>query len=136
MPSDVTTGADGDERMQRSDVRRRSDLNSKQPMASASSSSARSLFAESRTRLVERVAVNVDACGSVCRQAVRGSRSQELLVGAARSLAAQESAIDRTCGNVQKLRILATHLGYQWESIARSAHHVPSLRDQARSMEP
>ncbi|XP_043235661.1 BLOC-1-related complex subunit 7-like isoform X1 [Amphibalanus amphitrite] len=105
-------------------------------MASASSSSARSLFAESRTKLVERVAGNVEACGSVCRQVVRGSRSHETLLAAARATAAQESAIDHTCGTVQKLRILATHLGYQWESIARSAHQIPPLAEQARALPP
>ena len=58
-------------------------------MASASSSSARSLFAESRAKLVERVAANVEACGSLCRQVVRGSRSHETLLAAARATAAQ-----------------------------------------------
>ena len=58
-------------------------------MASASSSSARTLFAESRAKLVERVAGNVEACGSVCRQVVRGSRSHDTLLAAARATAAQ-----------------------------------------------
>ena len=60
-------------------------------MASASSSSARSLFAESRSKLVERVASNVESCGSVCRQVVRGSRSHDTLLAAARATAAQVS---------------------------------------------
>jgi len=105
-------------------------------MASASSSSAKSLFADSRVKLVDRVGANVESAGSLCRQVARGSRSQEVLGGAARAFAAQESAIDRTSGNVQKLRILATHLGFQLESVTRSARQVPALKEHVQSIQP
>lgn len=46
-------------------------------MTSASSSSARSLFAESKQRLAERVQVNMNNIASLARQIQRGSKSQE-----------------------------------------------------------
>lgn len=47
-------------------------------MASASSSSAKILFQDSKKRLAERVAVNVNNAGSVARQVFRGSKSNEV----------------------------------------------------------
>lgn len=47
-------------------------------MASASSSSARSLFADSKMRLADRVQVNVNNIASLARQVVRGSKSNEV----------------------------------------------------------
>lgn len=42
-------------------------------MSSACPQAAKSLFAESKRRLSDRVAVNVNNCASVARQIVRGS---------------------------------------------------------------
>lgn len=47
-------------------------------MASASSSSAKNLFSESKRRLADRVSGNVNSAASVARQIVRGSRSNEV----------------------------------------------------------
>lgn len=47
-------------------------------MASASSSSARFLFSDSKRRLADRVSVNVNNAASVARQIVRGSKSSEV----------------------------------------------------------
>lgn len=47
-------------------------------MASASSTSARSLFQDSKTRLADRVQVNVNNVAAVARQITRGSKSQEV----------------------------------------------------------
>jgi hypothetical protein len=48
-------------------------------MASASSTSARSLFIESKIRLADRVQVNVNNIASLARQIQRGSKSSEVL---------------------------------------------------------
>lgn len=50
----------------------------KPTMASASSTSARSLFQDSKTRLADRVQVNVNNVAAVARQITRGSKSQEV----------------------------------------------------------
>lgn len=48
-------------------------------MTSASSSSARCLFAESKQRLAERVQVNMNNISSLARQIQRGSKSNEVV---------------------------------------------------------
>lgn len=50
-------------------------------MASASSTSARSLFSESKLRLADRVQVNVNNIASVARQINRGSKANEVNYG-------------------------------------------------------
>lgn len=47
-------------------------------MTSASSSSARHLFSDSKRRLAERVNGNVNNAASVARQIVRGSKTNEV----------------------------------------------------------
>lgn len=49
-------------------------------MASASSSSAKNLFNDSKRRLADRVVGNVNNAASVARQIVRGSRSNEVFI--------------------------------------------------------
>ncbi|MCL4128888.1 UNVERIFIED_CONTAM: hypothetical protein GTU68_020350 [Idotea baltica] len=58
-------------------------------MASASSTSAKNLFIDSKLRLAERVQININNAGSICRQVLRGSRSADLLSHSARNLALQ-----------------------------------------------
>ena len=49
-------------------------------MASASSTSARSLFVDSKLRLADRVQVNVNNIASVARQIQRGAKSNEVSI--------------------------------------------------------
>lgn len=49
-------------------------------MASASSSSARLLFNDSKKRLADRINVNTQNAASVARQIVRGSKSTEVSI--------------------------------------------------------
>lgn len=49
-------------------------------MASASTTSARSLFVDSRNRLAEKVQVNLNNVASIVRQVQRGSKSHEVRV--------------------------------------------------------
>lgn len=56
-------------------------INEKQyGMASASSTSARSLFVDSKMRLADRVQVNVNNIASLARQIQRGSKSSEVML--------------------------------------------------------
>lgn len=48
-------------------------------MASASSTSAKSLFAESKFRLADRVQMNINNVGSLARQIQRGSKTSEVI---------------------------------------------------------
>lgn len=49
-------------------------------MASASSTSAKSLFADSKMRLADKVQVNVNNISSLARQIARGSKSSEVII--------------------------------------------------------
>lgn len=60
-------------------------------MASASSTSAKNLFADSKSLLARRVQVNVSNMGSICRQINRGSQSADMLTHSARNMALQVS---------------------------------------------
>ncbi|XP_046981033.1 BLOC-1-related complex subunit 7 [Schistocerca americana] len=104
-------------------------------MASASSTSARSLFLDSKMRLAERVGVNVSNIGSVARQIQRGSKSNEVLMHAARNFALQEHSIDNSEANLRKLQLIAAHLGYQQESLMKSAMLVEEVKEQVRAMQ-
>ncbi|GLH12927.1 Uncharacterized protein GBIM_17579 [Gryllus bimaculatus] len=83
-------------------------------MASASSTSARSLFVDSKLRLADRVQVNVNNIASVARQIQRGSKSNE---------------------NLNKLKLISAHLGYQQESLMKSAVLVEEVKEQVRAMQ-
>lgn len=47
-------------------------------MTSTSSTSAKLLFQDSKKRLADRIAVNLNNAGSVARQVFRGSKSSEV----------------------------------------------------------
>ncbi|XP_038218384.1 uncharacterized protein LOC119836981 [Zerene cesonia] len=103
-------------------------------MTSASSSSARSLFAESKQRLAERVQVNMNNITSLARQIQRGSKSNELLMKAARDTASTEPLMESTEANLKKMHLISVHMGYQYESILKSAQILSEASEQAANM--
>ncbi|CAK1591140.1 unnamed protein product [Parnassius mnemosyne] len=104
-------------------------------MTSASSSSARSLFAESKQRLAERVQVNMNNISSLTRQIQRGSKSNELLSKAARDFAATENLMENSEENLKKMQLIAVHIGYQYESIQKSAQMLLEIKEQVAQMQ-
>ena len=63
-------------------------------MASASSSSAKQLFADSKSRINQRVKYTVDGLGSLSRNLVRHSKSSDVLMQAAKTSCQQESILE------------------------------------------
>ncbi|XP_076663688.1 BLOC-1 related complex subunit 7 [Andrena cerasifolii] len=104
-------------------------------MASASSTSARSLFVESKMRLADRVQVNVNNIASLARQIQRGSKSGEILMHSARNFAQQEHGLEGAETNLKKLALIAAHLEYQMESINRSSMVLEEVTEQVRAMQ-
>ncbi|KAJ1519618.1 hypothetical protein ONE63_004892 [Megalurothrips usitatus] len=104
-------------------------------MASASSTSARSLFVESKLRLADRVQVNVNNIASVARQINRGSKSSETLFHTAKNMALQEHAIDNTEENLKKLQQTLLQLNQQQELIQRNAMLLDEVKEQVRAMQ-
>ncbi|XP_053618032.1 uncharacterized protein BORCS7 [Plodia interpunctella] len=103
-------------------------------MTSASSSSARSLFAESKQRLAERVQVNINNISSLARQIHRGSKSNELL-SAAREMAGLEALMESSEENLKKMQLIAVHMGYQFENIHQSAQMLTEIKEKVSSMQ-
>lgn len=104
-------------------------------MASASSSSAKNLFSDSKRRLAERVAVNVNNASSVARQIVRGSKSNEILMQAAKNFAYHESTVDNSIQNLKKMEIIFQHLNYQYDAIQQAAEKLEYVEEQVNAME-
>ncbi|CAK9814848.1 BLOC-1-related complex subunit 7 [Anthophora quadrimaculata] len=104
-------------------------------MASASSTSARSLFVESKMRLADRVQVNVNNIASLARQIQRGSKSSEILVHAAKNFAQQEHGLETMEANLKKICLVTTHLEYQMESINLSSVILEEVTEQVRAMQ-
>ncbi|KAJ2941324.1 hypothetical protein O0L34_g3524 [Tuta absoluta] len=104
-------------------------------MTSASSSSARSLFAESKQRLAERVQVNMNNISSLTRQIIRGSKSNELLTKATRDIAASETHLENSEENLKKMELIAVHMGYQFENIHKSALMLQEIGEKVNAMQ-
>lgn len=104
-------------------------------MASASSTSARSLFVDSKMRLADRVQVNVNNIASLARQIQRGSKSSEILMHTAKSFAQQEHGLEVAETNLKKLMLIATQLEHQMESVDRSSVLLEEVTEQVRAMQ-
>ncbi|XP_012236039.1 BLOC-1-related complex subunit 7 [Linepithema humile] len=104
-------------------------------MASASSTSARSLFIESKMRLADRVQVNVNNIASLARQIQRGSKSSEILMHASRNFAQQENGLEMMESNLKKIALITTHLEYQMDAIDKNSAMLEEVTEQVRSMQ-
>ncbi|XP_076652377.1 BLOC-1 related complex subunit 7 isoform X2 [Halictus rubicundus] len=104
-------------------------------MASASSTSARSLFVESKMRLADRVQVNVNNIASLARQIQRGSKSSDILMHSAKNFAQQEHGLENAETNLKKLTLIVTHLQFQMESLGRSSVILEDVTEQVRAMQ-
>ena len=104
-------------------------------MASASSTSAKNLFQDSKRRLAERVQVNVNNVGSVTRQMQRGSRSHDMLAQTARNFCQTESTMENTFNNLQKMQVLMAQLNQQDSSVNDSLRHLSDCKEQIQDMQ-
>jgi len=104
-------------------------------MASASSTSAKNLFQDSKQRLAERVQANINNIGSLTRQLQRGSKSQEILQQTVKNFSACETAINNTSANLEKLQVVTAQLDSQHRTVAAACEKVEQAREQARDME-
>ncbi|XP_037951816.1 uncharacterized protein LOC119683240 [Teleopsis dalmanni] len=104
-------------------------------MASASSSSARHLFNDSKQRLCDRVGVNVNNLGSVARQIVRGSKSNEILGQTIKNFTQVDIVSDYSSQNLNKMELILKHVNYQHDTILDSINHLDFVMEQVTSME-
>ncbi|KAH8373763.1 hypothetical protein KR200_002290 [Drosophila serrata] len=104
-------------------------------MASASSSSARHLFDDSKKRLCARVGVNVNNLGSVARQVVRGSKTNEIMHQTLKNFTQVDVVSDYSHQNLQKMTLILQHVGYQYDVMQDSVNHLDYLKEQVTAME-
>ncbi|XP_034108566.1 uncharacterized protein LOC133842633 [Drosophila sulfurigaster albostrigata] len=104
-------------------------------MASASSSSARHLFDDSKKRLCARVGVNVNNLGSVARQIVRGSKTNEIMHQTLKNFTQVDVVSDYSNQNLQKMTLILQHVGYQYDVMQDSVNHLDYLKEQVTAME-
>ncbi|KAI8038365.1 hypothetical protein M5D96_008259 [Drosophila gunungcola] len=98
-------------------------------MASATSSSARHLFDESKKRLCARVGVNVIIW------VVRGSKSNEIMHQTLKNFTQVDVVSDYSHQNLQKMTLILQHVGYQYDVMQDSVNHLDYLKEQVTAME-
>ncbi len=104
-------------------------------MASASSTSAKNLFSDSKRRLSERVQINVNTIGSVTRQVERGSKSKELLAQTSKNFAQTEATMENSFNNLQKMQVTLAQLNQQEQGVSSSLEKLQEVREQIRDMQ-
>ena len=104
-------------------------------MASASSTSARNLFQDSKRRLSERVQVNVNNLGSIVHQVQRGSKSNEMIQQSAKHFCQTESTMENSFNNLQKMQVLLAQMSHQQQTVKASIHQVEDVHEQIRDMQ-
>jgi len=103
-------------------------------MASASSSSARLLFNDSKSRLNQRVQYTVQGIASLTRNVVKSSKCSDLLTQQAKQFSQQEGLIETSELTLRKMQVLLTQLGYQYDSMKTSSRALMDIKDQTDSM--
>uniref|UniRef100_A0A0A9XL16 BLOC-1-related complex subunit 7 n=1 Tax=Lygus hesperus TaxID=30085 RepID=A0A0A9XL16_LYGHE len=104
-------------------------------MASASSTSAKSLFAESKTRLADRVQNNVNNIASLTRQIQRGSKTNEIIMTSARNFVAQEQTIVNSENTLKKTLQMMDRMNYDHLSVVKSATAITEAVQQTAAMQ-
>jgi len=104
-------------------------------MASASSTSAKNLFQDSKRRLAERVQVNINNLGSIVRQVQRGSKSTEMLQQSAKHFCQAEATMENSFNNLQRMQVLLAQMSHQQQTIKTSIQNVEDVKEQIRDMQ-
>ncbi|KAF7989928.1 hypothetical protein HCN44_008602 [Aphidius gifuensis] len=104
-------------------------------MTSASSTSARSLFVESKLRLADKVQVNVNNISSLSRQIQRGSKSSEILMKSAKSFGELEHGTENSAIDLRRIGLISSHLELQINAIDRSLAKLEDVTEQVRAMQ-
>jgi len=104
-------------------------------MASASSTSAKNLFHDSKQKLSERVQVNINSIGSLVRQIQKGSRSNDILGQTVKNFAATETAIASTAHQLDRISVLTAQLAEQQERVDISCDKISQVKEQVRDMQ-
>ncbi|XP_011668371.1 BLOC-1-related complex subunit 7-like [Strongylocentrotus purpuratus] len=86
-------------------------------------------------RLPLKIQENVTDLGSLTRQVLRSSKSNEMLLHAAKNFASQEGTVESSLQTLKKMDILASHLRFQAEAIERNVEVMDTLQDQLSTLQ-
>lgn len=104
-------------------------------MTSASSTSARSLFGDSKNLLNERVKLNINNMSSVVKQIHKCSKSRDMLNQTVKHLSLLESNIDRTEHNLNQLRNVSINFNQQFSELKRSTNLIEEVKEHVQTMQ-
>jgi len=104
-------------------------------MASASSTSAKNLFHDSKEKLCERVQNNISSVGSLVRQIQKGSKSNDILGQTIKNFTATESAISNTSAQLDKASVLTAQLHEQADRLTVTGDKISQVQEQVRDMQ-
>lgn len=104
-------------------------------MTSASSTSARSLFGDSKNLLSERVKLNINNMSSVIKQINKSSKSHEMLTQTVKNFSLLESNIDRTEHNLNQLKNISTNFNQHYDGFKRSIHLIEEVKEHVQTMQ-
>ncbi|CAL1539749.1 unnamed protein product [Lymnaea stagnalis] len=79
----------------------------------ASNRSSNNWNQETKIRLNEKITSNINDIGSLSRQVIRGSKSNEFLAQAAKNFASQENCIQNSHETMRKMDLLRSQLEFQ-----------------------
>jgi len=102
-------------------------------MASASSTSAKNLFHDSKQKLSERVQNNISSVGSLVRQIQVRSKSNDILGQTIKNFTATEAAINNTSAQLDKTAVLTAQL--QADRVNISGDKITQVCEQVRDMQ-
>ncbi|XP_065559289.1 uncharacterized protein LOC136026538 isoform X2 [Artemia franciscana] len=100
-------------------------------MTSASKTSAKNLFSDSKRKLCDRVQGNLIALQMTIRQISRGSRTSEVINSSSKMFSQLEMTMETSELNLQKMQLLSAQFGYQYESISQHVENLTELKEHA-----
>ncbi|XP_005102153.1 BLOC-1-related complex subunit 7 [Aplysia californica] len=103
-------------------------------MAATRTSASSNWNQETKARLNEKITANVNDLGSLARQVIRGSKSNEFLAQAAKNFASQESYVHNSHETMRKMDLMRSQLEFQQSAIARSLSYLDEIQDQITSI--
>ncbi|XP_071090104.1 BLOC-1-related complex subunit 7-like [Haliotis cracherodii] len=89
---------------------------------------------ETKARLNEKISANINDLGSLARQVIRGSKSNDLLAQAAKNFSSQEPCINHSFDTLKKLDHIKSQLEFQQAAIERSMGNLDEIQDELKTI--
>lgn len=104
-------------------------------MTSASSTSARSLFGDSKNMLSERVKLNLNNMSSVIKQIHKSSKSHEIISQSVKALASLDTSIEHTENNLNQIKKICTNFNDQFNDLKQNVFVLEEVKEHVQTMQ-